>query len=163
HDQAEALALSDQIAVMHGGKLQQYGSPHEVYEKPVNRVVADFMGLVNLISGKVVDARGTAGKIALGQFTLDVTLPAGISVGDSVKVAIRPENIKLAKANGDDRAKVTDRTFLGNISEYYATLDSGQTLRVQTHPSQIFAIDETVAVEIDASHCTVFRSAAAAS
>ena len=53
HDQAEALALSDQIAVMNGGRLQQYGTPFEVYAHPANRMVADFMGLVNLVPGKV--------------------------------------------------------------------------------------------------------------
>ena len=52
HDQAEALALSDQIAVMHGGRLQQYGTPLEVYARPANRMVADFMGLVNLVPGE---------------------------------------------------------------------------------------------------------------
>src|SRR3978361_1273955 len=52
HDQAEALALSDQIAVIHGGRLQQYGTPQEVYGRPANRVLADFMGLVNLAHGR---------------------------------------------------------------------------------------------------------------
>ena len=166
HDQAEALALSDHIAVMHGGRLQQYGTPHEVYSQPANRLVADFMGLVNLLSGKVVEARAGSGKVELGTaLILEVVLPAGSSVGDSVEVAIRPENIRLGKpANGAGaRAKITERTFLGNISEYYATLDSGQTLRVQTHPQQIFAIDEPVVVEIDASHCSVFRNSASSS
>jgi iron(III) transport system ATP-binding protein len=161
HDQAEALALSDQIAVIHGGRLQQYGTPHDVYARPVNRLVADFMGLVNLVAGKVLDARAGGGKIAVGAITLDVTLPAGTAVGESVEVAIRPENIRLARpANGAARAKITERIFLGNISEYYATLDSGQTLRVQTHPQQVFALDEPVAVEIDAAHCSVFRGSA---
>ena len=99
HDQAEALALSDQIAVMHGGRLQQYGTPQEVYSQPANRLVADFMGLVNLISGKVLDVRAGSGKVELGgALTIDIALPAGISVGESVEVAIRPENIRLAKA-----------------------------------------------------------------
>ena len=56
HDQAEALALSDHVAVIHGGRLQQYGTPQDVYARPANRVVADFMGLVNLVPGKVVAA-----------------------------------------------------------------------------------------------------------
>jgi iron(III) transport system ATP-binding protein len=167
HDQAEALALSDQIAVIHGGRLQQYGTPHEVYSQPANRLVADFMGLVNLVSGKVVETRGgSSGRIEFGgALMLEVTLPAGMSVGESVEVAIRPENIRLAKpAEGAKaRARISEHTFLGNISEYYATLDSGQTLRVQTHPLQVFALDEPVAIEIDASQCSVFRSPAATS
>jgi iron(III) transport system ATP-binding protein len=162
HDQAEALALSDQIAVIHGGRLQQFGTPREVYAKPVNRLVADFMGLVNLVSAKVTNARTGAGTVALGAISLDVTLPAGASVGENVEIAIRPENIRLAKlANGGQAsARVTERTFLGNISEYYVTLDSGQTLRVQTHPQQIFAADEPVVIEIDSAHCSIFRGAA---
>jgi iron(III) transport system ATP-binding protein len=161
HDQAEALALSDQLAVIHAGRLQQYGTPQEVYARPSNRLVADFMGLVNLLSGRVADIEGRLCRIeAGGGLKLDIPLPPGIGKGDSVEVAIRPENIRLT--GGDDgrgsRAKISDRTFLGNISEYYASLDSGMTLRVQTHPTQVFAIGEEVAVEIDAMHCTVFRS-----
>src|SRR3954469_10862731 len=53
HDQAEALALSDEIAVLHQGKLQQFGSPRDVYARPANRLVSDFMGLVNLVPGKI--------------------------------------------------------------------------------------------------------------
>ncbi len=166
HDQSEALALSDQIAVIHGGRLQQFGTPHEVYSKPANRLVADFMGLVNFISGKVLELRAGTGKIAIGDaLIIDVTPPAGTSVGETVEVVIRPENIRLAKPaiGAPARAKISERTFLGNISEYYATLDSGQTLRVQTHPLQVFALDEPVALEIDASQCSVFRGAAATS
>src|SRR3954467_1225250 len=96
HDQAEALALSDQIAVIHGGRLQQYGAPQEVYAKPANRIVADFMGLVNLVSARVTGP-GTAA--VAGGLTLALALPAGS--GDDVEVAIRPENIRLgASASG---------------------------------------------------------------
>ena len=63
HDQAEALALSDHIAVIHGGRLQQYGTPYEVYARPANRMVADFMGLVNLVPGKVRAPRTAAARI----------------------------------------------------------------------------------------------------
>jgi iron(III) transport system ATP-binding protein len=159
HDQGEALALSDQVAVIHAGRLQQYGTPQDVYARPSNRLVADFMGLVNLLAGKVADIEGRLCRIEAGGLKLDIPLPPGIRKGDSVEVAIRPENIRLI--GGDDgaggRAKISDRTFLGNISEYIASLDSGMTLRVQTHPAQVFAVGEAVAVEIDAMQCTVFR------
>jgi ABC-type Fe3+/spermidine/putrescine transport system ATPase subunit len=153
HDQAEALALSDHIAVIHGGRLQQYGTPQEVYAKPTNRVVADFMGLVNLVPARVT---GPGTVAAAGGLTLSVALPAG--TGDDVEVAIRPENIRLGAAATGLQATVTERTFLGNINEYYASLDSGPTLRVQTHPGQVFAVGDKVAIEIDASQCSVFRS-----
>src|SRR5207302_4588125 len=63
HDQAEALALSDHVAVMHGGRLQQYGTPFAVYAHPANRMVADFMGLVNLVPGKVREIANGGGQV----------------------------------------------------------------------------------------------------
>ncbi len=65
HDQAEALALSDQIAVMDSGRVQQYGTPFEVYAHPANRLVADFMGLVNLVPGKVRERKGESGTVEI--------------------------------------------------------------------------------------------------
>jgi iron(III) transport system ATP-binding protein len=163
HDQAEALALSDQIAVIHGGRLQQYGTPHEVYARPANRLVADFMGLVNLLPGRIVAAQNGVGTVeAGGNLRLDLTLPAGAGPGDKVEVAIRPENIRLrASAGGGAVAKISERTFLGNVSEYYATLPSGQVLRVQAHPSEHFAVGDAVALEIDAGQCSIFAHPAA--
>jgi iron(III) transport system ATP-binding protein len=190
HDQAEALALSDHVAVMSGGRLQQYGTPFEVYAHPANRMVADFMGLVNLVPGKVRAVENGSGQIELApDLTLDVAKLDGLRPGDTIDIAIRPENIRLAalasEASGqrgnslevrapDTRpepgssaravaAKITNHVFLGNISEYYAALPSGQVLRVQTHPLQHFAVGDTVAIEIDATQCSVFRRDAAAS
>ena len=137
---------------MHAGKLQQFGTPNDVYAKPANRIVADFMGLVNFIPGKVLAVHGGTGTIEAGSLKLIAPVPEGTSVGDAVEVAIRPENIKLS-ATGTPSAKITERTFLGNITEYYATLDSGQTLRVQTHPTQVFSAGDAVAVEIDSTQC----------
>src|SRR5262245_6696153 len=65
HDQAEALALSDQIAVMNAGRVQQIGSPFDVYAHPANRLVADFMGLVNLLPGKVRERKGDGGAVEI--------------------------------------------------------------------------------------------------
>jgi iron(III) transport system ATP-binding protein len=158
HDQSEALALSDQVAVIHAGRLQQFGSPQDVYARPANRLVADFMGLVNLVPAKVTEVEGRLGRVeSTGGLKLEITLPSGIGAGDSIEVAIRPENIRLTAEEGG-RARISDRTFLGNITEYYASLDSGPTLRVQTHPAQVFAIGEQVAIKIDETQCSVFRS-----
>jgi iron(III) transport system ATP-binding protein len=161
HDQAEALALSDMIAVMHAGRVQQYGTPHEVYARPANRLVADFMGLVNLVPGRVVTATDGVGTIETGGgLRLAVAVPKGTSAGDAIELVIRPENIRLhapAPGRGAAMANVSDSTFLGNIAEYYVTLASGQSLRVQTHPQQRFAVGDTVMVEVDAGQCTAFR------
>jgi iron(III) transport system ATP-binding protein len=163
HDQAEALALSDHVAVMSGGRLQQYGTPFEVYAHPANRMVADFMGLVNLVPGKVRGLANGGGIVELSpDFTLDVAALDGLKPGESVDIAIRPENIRLtalAREASGQLAKITNQVFLGNINEYYATLSSGQVLRVQTHPLQQFKIGEEVAIEVDATQCSVFRRA----
>ena len=161
HDQAEALALSDHVAVMSAGRLQQYGTPFDVYAHPANRMVADFMGLVNLVPGKVRAIANGRGKIELvSDLTLDLDSIDGLAPGDSVEVAIRPENIRLGTPAGTGPvAKITNHVFLGNISEYYATLASGQVLRVQTHPLQRFSIGDAVAIEVDASQCSVFQRA----
>src|SRR5947207_4463222 len=92
HDQAEALALSDQIAVMNAGRVQQYGTPHAVYAHPANRMVADFMGLVNLAPGKVRERKGSGGTVELApELAVEVDVLDGFSPGDAVEVAIRPE------------------------------------------------------------------------
>jgi iron(III) transport system ATP-binding protein len=165
HDQAEALALSDHIAVIHNGRLQQYGTPFEVYAKPANRLVADFMGMVNLVPATVAEVADGRGTVVVGpDLKLNVPVPEGAARGEPIEIAIRPENIHLRRPTGSmpalPLATVSDRTFLGNITEYYATLNSGPVLRVQTHPLQQFAVGDTVAVDVDASQCSVFRGRA---
>ena len=161
HDQAEALALSDQIAVMNLGRVQQYGAPFEVYAHPANRMVADFMGLVNLVPGKVRERTGAGGTVEVApELAVKVDALDAFSSGDAVDVAIRPESIRLAAspATGGTRATISNHVFLGNISEYHATLPSGLTLRVQTHPLQHFKVGDACAVEVDATLCSVFRA-----
>jgi iron(III) transport system ATP-binding protein len=165
HDQAEALALSDRIAVIHGGRLEQLGTPQEVYARPTSRVVADFMGLVNLVPATVIGAGGGRGRLRTATgWTMDAGLPAGVTAGQSVEIAIRPENVRLQPgAEGvepsDQRATVAECTFLGSIVEYHVTLEDGTMLRAQTHPRQQLAKGEAVSVQIDASQCTVFIEA----
>ncbi len=161
HDQAEALALSDRIAVIQGGRLQQFGTPQEVYARPASRVVADFMGLVNLVPATVEAAEGSRGRLRIASgWMMEVDMPNATTPGRTVEIAIRPENIRLQRPQGaegaDQRATVTEFTFLGSIIEYHVALEDGTVLRVQTHPLEQFAIGDGVAVRIDASQCTVF-------
>jgi iron(III) transport system ATP-binding protein len=165
HDQAEALALSDQVAVISGGRLQQYGTPFDVYAHPANRMVADFMGLVNLVPGRIRDMKnGIAGVELAPDLTVGIVRVDGLAVGERVDVAIRPENISLATPPDPAAetpvkvtlATVTNHVFLGNLSEYEVTLSSGPVLRVQTHPLQQFRVGEPVAIEIDATQCSAF-------
>jgi iron(III) transport system ATP-binding protein len=160
HDQAEALALSDKIAVIHGGRLQQYGTPEEVYERPANRVVADFMGLVNLVPAKVAAVSGAQAQLVLAPGMEVVTAaPSGISAGAQVEIAIRPESVFLSapgQTQAGAPAKVTERTFLGNLTEYVVAVDGGPSLRAQCHPRDRFGIGDAVTVAIDGEQCTMF-------
>jgi ABC-type Fe3+/spermidine/putrescine transport system ATPase subunit len=125
-------------------------------------MVADFMGLVNLVPGKVRALANGGGTVEISpDLTLDVAALNGLKPGEGVDVAIRPENIRLGGPAGVSAklAKITNHVFLGNINEYYATLRSGQVLRVQTHPLQQFRIGDEVAIEVDATQCSVFRRA----
>jgi iron(III) transport system ATP-binding protein len=160
HDQAEALALSDEIAVIDGGRLQQYGAPREVYARPANRVVADFMGQVSFLPARVTAVAGGRGEVALdggGKLALD--LPPGIAAGQAVEIAVRPENVRIAPAGAGLLAgNVVEHTYLGNASEYVVAAGAAR-LRVQTHPSQLFAVGAAVALEFDPQHCSVFSRA----
>ncbi|MFK8253427.1 ABC transporter ATP-binding protein [Ancylobacter terrae] len=160
HDQSEALALSDQIAVMHGGALQQYGTPDEVYRRPANKIVADFMGIVNFLPGEV--RAGTGGAPAVVVEGMEVTglrQADRLRAGDGVDIAVRPESIRMARARSETHrlaARVTEHTYLGNLSEYWTQLPSGAVLRVQTHPLEPFAVGDEVFLAIDTSECSVF-------
>jgi iron(III) transport system ATP-binding protein len=160
HDQGEALALSDQVAVISGGRLQQYGTPFDVYAQPANRMVADFMGSVNLVPGRIRDMKNGVAAVELApDLTVAIARVDGLAVGERVDVAIRPENVRLASPPDPPAgllAKVTNQVFLVNLCEYEVAMPSGPVLRVQTHPLQQFKIGEAVAVEIDATRCSVF-------
>src|SRR5215831_15902374 len=95
HDQAEAMALSDRIAVMHEGRLVQHGAPREVYTRPATRAVADFMGVVNLVPGRVSRAAGEGSLVTVAGQEISVPLPASARPGQAVQLAMRPENVEL--------------------------------------------------------------------
>jgi len=163
HDQSEAMALSDRIAVMHQGQLQQYGRPRDVYARPANRTVADFMGLVNLVAGRVVRVAGDESVVAVGgHHALRVALPPGAGEGQPVQLAIRPESVQLTSAAAGSaetdaiRAKVVEVTFLGNLTDCHVTLDDGTRVRVQAGPGEALEVGQPVYVRFDSQLCTVF-------
>jgi len=163
HDQAEAMALSDRIAVMHEGALMQYGTPREVYARPASRIVADFMGLVNLLPASVLRAAGDASQVAVGgAHAVAVALPAGAREGQAVQVAVRPENIAVAAGDGGGSAgavpaKVVEVTFLGNLTDCHVTLDDGTRLRVQAGSGDVLEVGQPVHLRFDGRACTVFN------
>jgi iron(III) transport system ATP-binding protein len=163
HDQAEAMALSDRIAVFHQGVLQQYGCPRDVYERPANLFVADFMGLVNKVSGSLIEHAGGVARVRIGpEQTLAASLPAGGDVGSrEVLIAIRPEAIGLSVSPtppGENilDGVVVDSTFLGNIVDYEVDV-GGQLFRVQADRHTRFDAGSKVYLAIAVGECVVMR------
>jgi iron(III) transport system ATP-binding protein len=163
HDQAEALALSDRIAVMHQGELVQVGTPREVYTRPATKTVADFMGLVNLLPGRVTRAAGEESVITLGGgHAVALALPPGATEGRAVVVAIRPENLRLLSATTDGGvpaavpATVAEVTFLGNLVDCHLTLDDGTRVRVQADSWQTLEVGQRVRLRFDREAASVF-------
>ena len=160
HDQGEAMSMSDQIAVMRSGRLEQFAPPRQVYFHPANVAVADFMGLINLVQGRVESFDKVVAEVEL-EFGLRLHLaPADAytpSPGDQVTVAIRPESITLRPIETGDllTAEVTHTTMLGNLCQYGLDLD-GTALRVQTGNQVELHRGDRVAVDIDPKQTTVF-------
>ena len=122
HDQEEALAVSDRIIVMNNAVVAQEGSPHELYESPVDVFVADFIGDANLVKAEIKSVNGEIAVVRIG--SIERRLPhRGLSPGE-VDVAIRPVSIILSNdaAAGGIEGRVLKSTYLGNHIEY--TVDS---------------------------------------
>ena len=162
HDQAEAMALSDRIAVFHGGTVQQVGSPREVYERPANLFVADFMGLVNRIRATVVGREGGTAVVSVGEHRLIVMAP-GSSATLIQTVAIRPEAFVFASeaSPGDNLVKgtVVEATFLGNIADYQVDI-GGAVVRVQGDRRGFREVGSPVVLAVPIAECVLMDEAA---
>jgi spermidine/putrescine transport system ATP-binding protein len=107
HDQEEALTMSDRIAVMRGGKVEQLGTPEELYERPRTRFVADFIGTSNLLLGTIesLDGRHAVVRLSSGETCLTSAAADGITIGRRVELSVRPEAVAI---DGRDHADPTD-------------------------------------------------------
>jgi putrescine transport system ATP-binding protein len=141
HDQEEAMTLATRMGVMDRGRIVQVGTPAEIYESPVNRFVADFIGSVNLLEGKVVAAGPDGVVIRCDACGCAVRAAQRVecAAGDTVWAAIRPEKITLAgavppgeaePANNHVRGKVREVAYMGDVSICLVEIDSGKVLRV---------------------------------
>ncbi|MDR1600796.1 MAG: ABC transporter ATP-binding protein [Oscillospiraceae bacterium] len=130
HDQEEAINMSDRIAVMRAGRVEQLGTPEEIYERPATRFAARFIGQTNLIPAEVVEASGH------GELTLraaGVTVPAcgGAAVGDKVSVCVRMERVRCGAARPDGfalRARLAETRYAGGFLRSTLEVEGGLTL-----------------------------------
>lgn len=164
HDQAEAMALSDRIAVFRAGKLQQIGSPRDLYERPTNLFVADFMGLVNKLNGTVIERCGDRVTIGIAGHRLVAMArhPSG-APGTPVSIAIRPESITFGEPPDEPanqlRGVITEATFLGNMIVYQIDI-GGVTLRVQGGRRTVHPTGSNVTLAVPVVDCVEMPSEA---
>lgn len=133
HDQAEALAVSDRVAVMSMGNLRQLGSPKDIYERPIDSFVADFIGSSNFLDAKLIEENGTHNVVELKNGTRLKTAPGKAGADGSLVVAIRPERVEIVSAPSDNtvETEIGGGTYLGSTYQYAVDV-AGSELRIVT-------------------------------
>lgn len=162
HDQVEAMAMSDVVAVMREGKLEQVGSPRDIYESPASSFVANFVGNANFIEGEVVSNEGASGMVVLRSLggRLRARSARRLSVGAHAVVNIRPEHVLLKDLGASDgglewTGVVAGASFLGEALEY--VVHTGElNIRVRTaNTGPALSVGAPVAVNIPAEKCYI--------
>jgi spermidine/putrescine transport system ATP-binding protein len=167
HDQSEALTMSDRIAIMNEGKVEQLGSPRDIYEHPATRFVAGFIGTSNILSGDVKSISGDRAVILSGGGQhIEVPLREGLSIaaGDVVELTVRPEKIDL-KVDATDcpgcrlRGTVTEVVYLGTSTSYNVVTSTGDEVTVfvqnSTNSDDVAARGQEVWLSWDPRHSYV--------
>lgn len=132
HDQEEALSISDRIAVMHDGHVEQLGAPHEIYTQPENMFVANFIGTSSFLDGYAQNGDVTV----LGQKKLHVNVKKNFE--GNVKVSVRPEYVLLGEPKaGEINGRITMATFLGDFMNYEIQLENGPVIEVNEYTERM--------------------------
>ncbi len=150
HDQEEALAISDRIAIMKDGNIMQIGTPKEIYSKPANQFVAGFIGISNFLDVEINNS-----KVIIDNLEIDVPLKKEYS-GKAI-LSARPEQVYFAE-NGLE-GTITFATFLGDYIEYEITIANGQeiTLHEYTkHTDRHYEVNEKVHINFDTKACSLY-------
>jgi iron(III) transport system ATP-binding protein len=159
HDQAEALALSDVIAVFNSGRIVQQGGPLDIYRQPKSRFVADFIGSANFIVGTVKEpaAADGLGTVETRHGPFHCVFAQTMTAGQAAAVTARPEDLVLHVANPGDglnvmKGKVTGRVFLGDVMDYVVDSGEGET-RVRARNEFDFRVGQDVFLGVPPKKC----------
>lgn len=140
HDQEEALAMSDRIAVMSHGEVRQVGAPWEIYDRPAERFVADFIGETNFLTADVISVEGQRTRVRLSNgTTLDATYPSDLTPEGKVTIVIRPEHVQLAAPSGGAilAGQIEDLTYLGTDTHIRVRLPDTSLFTIRQQNSRI--------------------------
>ncbi|MCG8273864.1 ABC transporter ATP-binding protein [Aquamicrobium sp. NLF2-7] len=152
HDQAEAMAIGDRIAVMERGRIVQIDVPREIYHRPANDFVADFVGTMNRINGEVV-----GGVLSLKGENTGASLEVG-GPDRSTVLCFRPEAARLANGSATVKARVLASTFFGPTQRLVAEVTPGRQLQLDLPSSLAFTPDQIVGFEIDRDAIIEFKA-----
>ncbi|MEE9276427.1 MAG: ABC transporter ATP-binding protein [bacterium] len=165
HDQAEALVMSDEIVVMSKGHIEQRGDPHSIYAHPANRFVSDFIGVVNLIEGRIAAAPGEGrGEIEItggrGAVRIPCVLADGMAEGDAAFLSVRPENVTVAREPDGSgpriEGEIIQTIFLGNSVDCRVRWGDFEW-KVQAHPRQRLRRGDRVFLRLAPEHTLAVR------
>ncbi len=148
HDQAEAMAMSDRILLLHEASVQQLGTPRDLYEKPENQFVADFIGLINFLRVELVTKKdGVYARFinAYEDACFEIKYDSReLTAGEQCVFSVRPENVKLVPPEeGCVTGKVKKKVYLGNIFDYRIALGK-EEIRVEAPSTERYDINEVV-------------------
>ena len=157
HDQAEAMVTADRIAIMHQGRVEQVGTPHEIYETPRTAFAASFIGRMNVLEGSLVgkgtvDCSGTSFRAASA---------VELSTGAKAVVCIRPHHVVLSPQSGASPGpnrvpgRVVRQTYLGETRDYLIEAAGGMQIRALTDPSIDHPIGSEVMLELPIERCRI--------
>ncbi len=135
HDQEEALTMSDRIAIMNGGVLEQLGTPQEIYETPASKFVADFIGESNIFYGTTKKEKGKKLQVVVESGEILVEENADVVHDEIIYVSLRPEKISLSKVPVDGftiSAVVKENIYVGSVIKTIALLPNGEELKINT-------------------------------
>jgi iron(III) transport system ATP-binding protein len=135
HDQEEAMAISDRIAIMDLGQIAQIGTAEELYQRPTSRFVAGFLGSANLLRGTVVAAEAGKTTIEIFHHQWELSCKSPVTAGQQVDAVVRPEALTLAAAGAGLNGVVEHRTYFGDKAEYLVRVGDSLIQAIQWNPS----------------------------
>jgi iron(III) transport system ATP-binding protein len=160
HDQADALSTADVVAVMNAGRIEQVGTPQELYAKPVNAFVATFIGCNNVLRGTHLGG----GRVRLDGREFQGLLTQALEVGAAASICIRPSKVVLQQGTAADAncvaGQVVRASYVGEYSDVFVSVRGDQTLRVNVSAGTPVSVGDRVTLRLPVEQCQVLASGA---
>jgi iron(III) transport system ATP-binding protein len=150
HDQEEAMSISDIMVVMNEGRIEQVGSPQEIYRRSATTFVADFIGLTNFLKGKVKDIQGDLLSVSVYDALVELKVEDNFEIDEEVTIVTRPEMLRFSKERPSNLNGVVKNVFfLGSLARYEIEIRKGELITLDDpNPTNLTAKGSNVHIEI---------------